>query len=124
MNQGKGKKKAKKKAKETEIPSEMTDQFNSDKFEFHLDEFLHNPIRLQIIAHLFSIERADMKYLKSFLNLTWGNLSFHTTKLEEKGYVSIKKDFIGKKPYTMVQITPLGIEKFEEYKKNMTSFLG
>ena len=59
-----------------------------------------------------------MIYLKNALNLTWGNLSSHLTKLEEKGYISINKQFIGKKPYTILQITPLGKERFENYRKS------
>ena len=88
-----------------------------------INVFLHNLIRLQIIAQLYSVKRLDMKYLRNFLNLTWGNLSFHTTKLEEKGYISINKDYIGKIPYTMIQITEEGRKQFNIYTRKMSNFL-
>ena len=88
-----------------------------------INTFLHNSIRLQIIAQLYSVKRLDMKYLRNFLNLTWGNLSFHTTKLEEKGYVTIKKDYIGKIPYTIIQITEEGRNQFNIYRRKMSNFL-
>lgn len=85
--------------------------------------FLHEPHRLQIISQLYALEEADMIYLRQHLGLTWGNLSFHTSKMEEKGLVSIQKQFLGKKPYTLVKITEKGIAHFEEYKKEMARFL-
>lgn len=88
-----------------------------------INVFLHNSIRLQIIAQLYSVKRLDMKYLRDFLNLSWGNLSFHITKLEEKGYVTIKKDYIGKIPYTLIQITEEGRKQFNIYRKKMSTFL-
>jgi len=88
-----------------------------------INVFLHNSFRLQIIAQLYSVKRLDMKYLRNFLNLTWGNLSFHTTKLEENGYVTIKKDYIGKIPYTIIQITEEGRNQFNIYRKKMSKFL-
>ena len=88
-----------------------------------INVFLHNSIRLQIIAQLYSVKRLDMKYLRNFLNLTWGNLSFHTANLEEKGYVTIKKDYIGKIPYTIIQITAEGRNQFNIYRRKMSNFL-
>lgn len=88
-----------------------------------INVFLHNSIRLQIIAQLYSVKRLDMKYLRNFLNLTWGNLSFHTTQLEEKGYVTITKDYIGKIPYSIIQITEEGRNQFNIYRRKMTNFL-
>ena len=73
-----------------------------------INVFLHNSIRLQIIAQLYSVKRLDVKYLRNFLNLTWGNLSFHIAQLEERGYITVEKDYIGKIPYTIVQITEEG----------------
>lgn len=88
-----------------------------------VDIFLHEPIRLQIVAQLNALHQADMIFLKNTLNLSWGNLSFHTTKLEEKGLITITKQFVGKKPYTILQITSEGIIQFEKYKNAMKYFL-
>ncbi len=88
-----------------------------------VDTFLHEPIRLQIMAQLYALNQADMIFLRNALDITWGNLSFHSNKLEEKGYIAIKKQFLGKKPYTLLKITPEGRVQFEAYKKAMTTFL-
>lgn len=90
---------------------------------FKLDRFLHEPIRLQIMAQLSALGKVDMIFLKKTLKLTWGNLSFHSTKLEEKGCISIKKQLIGKKNYSLLQITEEGKIRFEKYKETMRNFL-
>jgi len=90
---------------------------------FEIDLFLHEPIRLRIIAQLFALEQADMIYLKNSLEITWGNLSSHASKLEEKGYITIAKQFIGKKPYTICKITDFGKEQFNRYRQTMQTLL-
>jgi DNA-binding MarR family transcriptional regulator len=85
--------------------------------------FIHEPNRLLIIAQLYALEQVDMLYLKKTLPISWGNLSFHTTQLEERGYITIKKQFIGKKSYTLLRITSAGKTHFENYKKAMRNFL-
>jgi DNA-binding MarR family transcriptional regulator len=51
--------------------------------------------------------------------LTWGNLSSHLTRLEEAGYVEIVKDFVDRKPHTMVRISESGREAFDAYRRQM-----
>lgn len=55
--------------------------------------------------------------------LTWGNLSSHTSKLEEAGYIEVEKEFKGKKPNTMLRLTEAGREAFREYRHNMKQVL-
>ena len=94
-----------------------------DEHSFSPYRFIHEPNRLLIIAQLYALEQADMLYLKKALGISWGNLSFHTTQLEEKGYITIKKQFIGKKSYTLLRITAEGKSHFEDYKNAMRNFL-
>jgi DNA-binding MarR family transcriptional regulator len=54
--------------------------------------------------------------------LTFGNLSAHMTKLEEAGYITIIKEFIGKKPHTMLHLTKKGKDAFNQYRKQMKEF--
>ena len=112
----------KKKESKTEEPDVAKITEIKDSF-VEVDSFLHEPIRLQIMTYLNAVEKADMIFLKNMLNITWGNLSFHTTKLEEKEYLQIKKTFIAKKPHTIIQITEKGKNKFEDYRKAMKNFL-
>ena len=63
-----------------------------------------------------------MIYLRKILGLTWGNLSFHASKLEEIGYIEINKIFFGKKPYTLLNITQEGILQYNACKKALKKF--
>jgi DNA-binding MarR family transcriptional regulator len=51
--------------------------------------------------------------------LTWGNLSAHLSKLEEGGYIEVEKTFKGKRPNTLLQLTPQGREAFQSYVEKM-----
>jgi DNA-binding transcriptional ArsR family regulator len=53
------------------------------------------------------------------IGLAWGNLSAHLSKLEEAGYVMIEKEFVEKKPHTMVRLTNIGMVAFDNYRNQM-----
>ncbi|PNX46401.1 MAG: transcriptional regulator [Thermoplasmata archaeon M8B2D] len=87
-----------------------------------VDKIIHEPARLNIIAHLYVVDSADFLFLMRQTNLTFGNLSSHMSKLEDAGYVEIIKEFVGKKPHTMLRLTKKGRIAFEEYRKKMKQF--
>ena len=62
-----------------------------------IDKLIHEPARLLIMSHLYVVESADFLFLMRQTDLTFGNLSSHLAKLEKAKYVSIKKEFLGKK---------------------------
>ena len=84
-----------------------------------LDRIIHEPARLKIMTHLFVVESGDFVYLMRTTGLTRGNLSSHMTKLEEVGYVEVIKEFVDRKPVTMLRLTEKGRTTFLEYRKNM-----
>jgi DNA-binding MarR family transcriptional regulator len=88
-----------------------------------LDRVIHEPARLLLVALLSSIESADFLFLLKQSRLTKGNLSVHLSRLEEAGYLTVKKSFRGKIPHTEFRLTPKGRTAFEEYRKNMGSIL-
>lgn len=88
-----------------------------------IDEVIHAPARLAIVALLNAVEEADFRYLLNATGLTKGNLSTHLSKLEEAGYVQIEKTFRGKMPLTLLRLTPQGRAAFEAYRQNMLRFL-
>ncbi|MGB9893087.1 MAG: transcriptional regulator [Candidatus Saccharicenans sp.] len=61
--------------------------------------------------------------MKETIGTTDGNLSSNLMKLEEAGYVSIKKTFSGRKPKTTCRITKNGLIAFEDYLKNLETYL-
>ena len=84
-----------------------------------IDKLIHEPARLLIMSHLYVVESADFLFLMRQTNLTFGNLSSHLSKLEKAKYVSIKKEFLGKKPHTMLKLTKKGKDAFLVYRKKM-----
>ena len=75
------------------------------------------------MAQLSIVEIADMVFLQQQLDLTWGNLSSHLSKLKKEGYVFIKKEFIEEKPRTTIKITELGQQQFLRYRDPMKALL-
>lgn len=84
-----------------------------------IDKLIHEPARLMIMAHLYVVESADFLFLMRQTGLTFGNLSSHLSKLEKADYVMIKKEFVGKKPHTMLELTKKGRDAFIEYRRSM-----
>ena len=83
-----------------------------------LDNIIHQPVRLQIMSALVSLsigEEVDFVYLRKLLGLTDGNLGAHLVKLEEAGYVKVKKSFVARKPRTFLTATGKGRDAFEEH---------
>ena len=105
------------------VPKKDDDNKENPDFKEPFDKFIHEPSRLKIMAQLYVVESEDFIALKVQTGLTWGNLSSHVTKLEEKGYVIIKKEFKGKKPRSWASLTSKGKMAFEEYMKSMQGFL-
>jgi DNA-binding MarR family transcriptional regulator len=88
-----------------------------------IDKVIHEPARLLIIAQLYVVEEADFIYLMRKTNLTWGNLSSHMTKLETAGYIDVVKQFVEKKPNTILKLTKDGRKAFIQYRKKMKKVL-
>jgi DNA-binding transcriptional ArsR family regulator len=84
-----------------------------------IDKLIHEPARLMIMAYLYVVESADFVFLVRQTGLTWGNLSAHISKLEEAGYVEVLKEFVGKKPHTMLSLTEPGRTAFTDYRRRM-----
>jgi DNA-binding MarR family transcriptional regulator len=88
-----------------------------------IDRIIHEPSRYHITAVLYVVESADFLFLERQTGLTKGNLSSHLSKLETAGYVRIDKEFLDKKPHTMLSLTKGGRAAFESYRKRMKEML-
>lgn len=83
-----------------------------------LDNIIHQPIRLQIMSSLVSLdknEQVNFTYLRKLLKLTDGNLGAHLIKLEDAGYIKSKKTFVARKPRTFIRATGKGRDAFIEH---------
>ena len=88
-----------------------------------IDQVIHSSARLMVLIHLYVVESADYVFLKNITGLSWGNLASHLNKLEEAGYVTMKKGYKGKKPNTIIRLTKQGRTAFKEYKQHMQQLL-
>lgn len=92
----------------------------------NLNETIHQPVRLRIMAALVALEagvEVDFTYLRGLLQVTDGNLGAHLRKLEEAGYITVNKTFVERKPRTFVSITATGREVFREHVAALESIL-
>ena len=62
---------------------------------------------LQISAHING-DTLEFTYLRDLLELSDGNLSVQIRKLEEAGYIKVKKVFVDRKPKTFCKISRKG----------------
>ena len=91
-----------------------------------LNETIHQPVRLRIMATLVTLEQndeVDFIYLRDLLDVTDGNLGAHLRKLEEAGYITINKTFVERKPRTYVSATAEGRRVFQEHVAALESIL-
>ena len=88
-----------------------------------LDPILHSQLRLAIISILISVKEAEFTFLKEKTNATAGNLSVQINKLKEVGYIDVIKQFKDNYPQTICKITSKGIDAFDQYVKNLQSYL-
>jgi len=88
-----------------------------------INKIIHEPGRLAILVYLSMVEFADFLFIKNITGLTKGNLSAHMSKLENAGYIEIIKEFVEKKPHTVLRITPKGQRALDEYRKQMSRII-
>jgi DNA-binding MarR family transcriptional regulator len=88
-----------------------------------LNPILHSQLRLAVVSILISVKEAEFTYLREKTNATAGNLSVQINKLKEVGYIDVAKQFKDNYPQTICKITPQGVLAFEEYVKDLQSYL-
>lgn len=90
----------------------------------HLNKAFESRVRLGIMSILIVNDSVDFKSLKEMLEVSDGNLASHLAALEKKQYVSVKKQFIGKKPNTSYKITRAGDLAFKEHLTALEKLIG
>ena len=79
--------------------------------------------RLSIMSVLMVNDSVSFNTLKELLSLTDGNLATHLRALEESGYVTVQKQFIGRKPNTLYSATQTGQQAFTDHLNALESFI-
>jgi DNA-binding MarR family transcriptional regulator len=75
------------------------------------------------MGQLYVVDSADFLFVMQQTGLTQGNLSSHMTKLETAQYIEVHKEFLGKRPRTILELTPEGRTAFEQYVEQMQTIL-
>ena len=83
-----------------------------------LDEIIHQPLRLKIMAALNALPAGtglEFARLKKLTGATDGNLGAHIDTLARAGYVTVDKAFVGKRPQTTVTAAASGRVAFARH---------
>lgn len=73
-----------------------------------LDPLIHAPIRLSIMAYLAEVDRAEFGLVREAVELTAPVLSKQVSTLQEAGYLTVEKGYVGKRPRTWLSLAPAG----------------
>lgn len=84
---------------------------------------IHERLRLAIVSALAGHDSLSFSELRAMLDASDGNLSVHARRLEEAGYVGVKKSFDGRIPRTEFRLTAAGRRALERYITHMESLI-
>jgi len=70
-----------------------------------------------------SVAEANFNFIKESTKATSGNISIQIKKLQEAGYILVKKSFKNNYPNTSLSITKEGMEAFENYVNNLKKYI-
>jgi DNA-binding HxlR family transcriptional regulator len=89
-----------------------------------LNPVVHGRLRLALLSLLCGVEEAEFTWLRAKTEATDGNLGAQLLKLEEAGYVVVKKKFVLRKPQTLYRITKSGRQALTDYVQALKQLLG
>ena len=88
-----------------------------------LDRLIHGRVRLGIVSALAVEESLTFNELKDRLDTSDGNLSSHARRLEEAGYLDVRKSFEDRVPRTDYRLTAAGRRALERYLDHMEALI-
>ncbi len=88
-----------------------------------IDELLHSRARLAIVAFLAGAAEADFVAIREATKMTDGNASVHLRKLEDAGYVTVRKHFVARKPQSLYALTEVGRKALLAYVAHLESLV-
>ena len=93
------------------------------KLLINFNKAFESRVRLGIMSVLMVNERVDFNTLKELLNLSDGNLASHIKALEEVRYITVNKQFIGRKPNTTYSVSRDGKKAFNAHLKELENLI-
>jgi DNA-binding MarR family transcriptional regulator len=89
-----------------------------------LDELIHQPVRLSIVAALDAADEVVFSTLRDTVGVTDSALSRQVSLLEEGGYVKVRKGHVGKRPRTWLSLTAEGRDAFQKHLAALRQIVG
>jgi DNA-binding HxlR family transcriptional regulator len=89
-----------------------------------LNPVIHGKLRLALLSLLSGVEEAEFTWLRAKTGATDGNLGAQLAKLEDAGYVAVKKRFVQRKPQSLYCMTEAGRQALTEYVRALKQLLG
>jgi DNA-binding HxlR family transcriptional regulator len=80
-----------------------------------INKAFESRVRLGIMSVLLVGDDVDFNTIKETLDLSDGNLASHLKALETIGYITMTKEFVGRKPRTAYSVSPLGRKAFKDH---------
>jgi DNA-binding MarR family transcriptional regulator len=81
----------------------------------HINKIFESRIRLGLMSLLMVHDSMDFNSIKETLQLSDGNLASHISALEKAEYITISKEFVGKKTKTSYKATESGKKAFRDH---------
>ena len=88
-----------------------------------LDPLLDHRVRLAICVLLSRYDRLSFSRLKELTAETDGSLGAHLRRLEDAGYVKVKKEFVVRKPTSWYSLSPTGMSALAVHLQALTELL-
>lgn len=114
---------AKQSADTDRVRLEAVPGFIADPEAVGTDRLIYERVRLGIMSALAVNRSLSFAELKALLKTSDGNLSTHARKLEDAGYLTCRKHFVGRVPKTEYRLSAKGIKVFERYLDHMEALI-
>jgi DNA-binding MarR family transcriptional regulator len=89
-----------------------------------LDELIHAPVRFSIVAVLAGVDESEFAFVRDTVEVSDSVLSKQVSRLEDAGYVRVRKGHVGKRPRTWLILTATGREAFEDHLAALRTIAG
>ncbi|HET6360648.1 MAG TPA: transcriptional regulator [Gemmatimonadota bacterium] len=89
-----------------------------------IDRLLEHRVRLAIAVLLSRWDRLSFSRLQELTGETDGSLGAHMRRMEEAGYVSVDKEFQGRKPVTWYALAPAGRSALDAHLRALEDLIG
>jgi DNA-binding MarR family transcriptional regulator len=89
-----------------------------------LDEVIHAPVRLSIVAALAGVDESEFAHLRDAVEISDSVLSKQAAQLEAAGYVKVRKGYVGKRPRTWLSLTAAGRAAYARHLDALRAIAG